>query len=385
MKHSPFVLKAAGLFAFVIAGAALPATVTAQAADATPAAKAKDEVLKVGSLAPRIKVDKWVKGEKIEKLDSDHAYVVEFWATWCPPCKKSIPHLGEMAQKFKDKNVKFIGVSVWEENQPAGAGEKLVDRVDEFANKGPLSSQMTYNVAYDGDEGEMANTWMRASHSGGIPTAFVVDKTQHIVWIGHPLDKEFEGVVEKVVAGTYDTKAAAEKAAKAAEAEAKVKKIIPDLRAALQAEDGEQAMKAADELLAADSEQYAGAGIAVFNMMLNSGKDPAPAYGYAAKLAEGPLKDNAEALNALAWTIVDPEHPVTSPNVEVAVKIADRAVEITKGQEAAILDTQARAYFAKGDTAKAIAIQEKVVAMADADLKPAATKSLEEFKAKAAK
>ncbi|MFA6043848.1 MAG: redoxin domain-containing protein [Phycisphaerales bacterium] len=385
MKRSPLVLKAAGLVAFVMAGAALPANVMAQATDAAPAAKAKDEVLKVGSMAPRIKVDKWVKGDKIEKFDNDHAYVVEFWATWCPPCKKSIPHLGEMAEKYKDKNVKFIGVSVWEENQPAKEGETYLQRVDEFANKGPLSSKMTYNVAYDGDQGEMANTWMRASHSNGIPTAFVVDKTQHIVWIGHPLDKEFEGVVEKVVGGTYDTKAAADKATKAAEAEAKAKKIIPDLRAALQAEDGDKAMKSADELMALDNEQYAGAGVAVFNMMLNSGKDPAPAYAYGSKLAEGPLKDNAEALNALAWTIVDPEHPVTNPKVDVAVKIADRAVEVTKGQDAAILDTQARAYFVKGDTAKAITIQEKVVAMADADLKEQATKTLEEYKAKAGK
>lgn len=385
MKPFPLVLNTAGLLAFVLVGA-VPAMVMAQDTMSKPAMMEKaPEVLKVGSMAPRIKVDKWVKGEAIEKFDSNNVYVVEFWATWCPPCKKSIPHLGEMAMKLKDKNVKFIGVSVWENSRPASGGEKYVDRVTEFANKGPLSSKMTYNVAYDGDKGEMAKTWMQASNSNGIPTAFVVDKTQHIVWIGNPLDPTFEGVVDEVAAGKFDVKAAEAKAAKAAEIEAKANKIIPDLRAALQAEDGDKAMKAADELIALDAESYSRAGAAVFQMMLNSGKDPAPAYAYATKLAEGALKNDGEALNQMAWLIVDPEHAITNPNVDVAVKLADRAVEATQGTDPAVLDTQARAYFVKGDTAKAIAIEEKVVELAKGDMKADATKTLAEYKAKGAK
>lgn len=385
MKRSSLILKATGLLAFVLAGT-FPATVLAQDSAEKGAPKAKsEEVLKVGSLAPRLKVEKWVKGEAIEKFDSNNVYVVEFWATWCPPCKKSIPHLSEMAQKFKDKNVKFIGVSVWEQNQPAKKGETYLARVDEFANKGPLSSKMTYNVAYDGDEGEMAKTWMRASKSNGIPTAFVVDKTQHIVWIGHPLDEAFEGVVEQVASGEYDTKAAADKATRAAELEAKSKKLIGDLQSAMQGGDNAGAMKAAEELIALDGEKFGGAGAAVFGAVLQSGKDTAEAYAFADKLAAGSLKDNAEGLNALAWTIVDPQNPVTNPNVDVAIKFADRAVEVSKGKEASILDTQSRAYFVKGDVAKAISIQEKAVELAPAELKADLTKSLEEYKAKAAK
>ena len=35
--------------------------------------------------------------------------VVEFWATWCGPCRTSIPHLIELQKKFKD--VMFVGIS----------------------------------------------------------------------------------------------------------------------------------------------------------------------------------------------------------------------------------------------------------------------------------
>jgi len=41
-------------------------------------------------------------------------YVVEFRATWCVPCQKSIPHLTELAHRFKDKGVRFVGVNVRE-------------------------------------------------------------------------------------------------------------------------------------------------------------------------------------------------------------------------------------------------------------------------------
>src|SRR4051794_18336148 len=37
--------------------------------------------------------------------------VVEFWATWCAPCIASIPHLNELAERFKDKEVVFISLT----------------------------------------------------------------------------------------------------------------------------------------------------------------------------------------------------------------------------------------------------------------------------------
>lgn len=376
-------LKAAGLLALLAASAALPSLALAQPTDAKAAEPAK-EVLKVGSKAPAIKVDKWVKGEAVEKFDSDHVYVVEFWATWCPPCKKSIPHLGELAQKYKDKNVKIVGVSVWEDNVPAKGGQTYAQRVDEFANKGPLSSKMTYNVAYDGDKGEMAKTWMRAAEQDGIPAAFVVDKTQHIAWIGNPLDtKGLENAIESCVNGTFDIKAAEQKAKKSAEAREKAEEIGPQWQTAMQSEDIDSAMKYADQLLELDADQFGRVGLITFQLALT--KDSTKAYGYASKLADGALKDDAENLNGIAWMIVDPEHQVATPDADVALKVATRAVEASKGQEPAILDTQARAYFVKGDVAKAIEVQQKVVELSTDEAKTDAQKVLEEYKAKSAK
>jgi len=115
--------------------------------------------LTVGDSAPNMSVSKWVKGTPITSFEKGKIYVVEFWATWCGPCKVSIPHLTELANKYKDQ-VSFTGVSVWEDNQ---------SDVEPFVTN--MSDKMAYNVAMDvvpandtrGSHGEMALSWMKAA------------------------------------------------------------------------------------------------------------------------------------------------------------------------------------------------------------------------------
>jgi thiol-disulfide isomerase/thioredoxin len=53
----------------------------------------------VGQTIPEIKAD-YVKGKP---ETAGKPMIVEFWATWCGPCKTSIPHLNEIYKKHKDK------------------------------------------------------------------------------------------------------------------------------------------------------------------------------------------------------------------------------------------------------------------------------------------
>jgi len=137
--------------------------------------------LTVGSAAPEVKVAKWIKGAAVEKFDPAKLYVVEFWATWCPPCRRSIPHLTEMAKKYQGK-VQVIGVSVYErEKDDAARLTKVSDFVKDMGDK------MAYTVALDNDQAFMAKQWMEAAGRDGIPSAFVV-KDGKIAWVGHPMD-----------------------------------------------------------------------------------------------------------------------------------------------------------------------------------------------------
>jgi len=162
------------------------------------AAPAQAATLKVGDPAPKLQVGKWVQGEAVKDFSRDKAYIVEFWATWCGPCRVSIPHLNQLHNKFKDKGLVVIGQDAWEKDTSA---------VAPFVKK--MGTQMTYRVALDNDN-KMAETWMEAAGQNGIPTAFVVDKRGIVVWIGHPMKLD-EGILEQVLAGKFDAKRASVK------------------------------------------------------------------------------------------------------------------------------------------------------------------------------
>jgi len=148
--------------------------------------------LKVGSNAPKLQVSRWVKGFGPAGFEQGSVYVVEFWATWCPPCRESIPHLTKMAHTYKDK-VTFIGVSVWEQ----GSGMAVEDNVDTFVSA--MGDRMDYLVARDDRLGFMAKNWLSAAGVKGIPSAFVVDGNGKIAWIGHPMNS-LEKAIDRVLA-----------------------------------------------------------------------------------------------------------------------------------------------------------------------------------------
>ena len=172
--------------------AALSLLITAAAFSSSMAfADSKD--LTIGSDAPAMQVKSWYKGKPVSAFDKSKTYVVEFWATWCGPCKQSIPHLTEMAKKNKD--ITFVGVSIWEEDK--------ADNIKNFVKE--MGDKMDYNVGYSGNKEGMAQSWMQAAGQNGIPTAFVV-KGGKIQWIGHPM--ELEAPLDEIKSGKYDVAAA---------------------------------------------------------------------------------------------------------------------------------------------------------------------------------
>lgn len=325
--------------------------------------------LKIGDPAPPLQTSKWVQGTPVATFDSNHVYIVEFWATWYGPCRAVIPHLNEIWQKYKDKNVIVIGQDISEPDESA-----VPKYVQEMADK------MTYPVALDDktldQRGSMASDWMRAAGQTGIPTAFIVNRAGKIAWIGHPLALE-DSVLDQILDDKFDIAAYAKEFQKQQEAQEALDALTTKLHQALQDKDwdvAEATVAKIEDILPEKSRYQASA----FRLQILIGRND---YAGAAKLA-GILSDqsptNAVLQNELAWDLatasgMDPQ------GLALAERLAERANTAANGKIPGILDTLARTQFMNGETNEAAATEQKAVDTAPDRAKPYLKKYLSDY------
>lgn len=108
-----------------------------------------------------------LNGKKVSLSDyKGKVVMVDFWATWCGPCKKSFPALKKVVQKYQDNpEVEFLFVNTWERVQDKKKNAK------DFIEK----NNYPFHVLLDSDNKVVAEFGVR-----GIPTKFMIDKTGFI-------------------------------------------------------------------------------------------------------------------------------------------------------------------------------------------------------------
>ncbi len=142
-------------------------------------AQSKAPNLTLGDPAPQLDIT-MIKGEPIDIHEGQgkNVFLVEFWATWCPSCRASIPHLTELQEKYGDNGLVVVGISIEES-----------DVVTAFVKE--VGAKMDYTVAVDRRQ-RTAYNYMAPFSENSIPHAFVVDKSGILVWHGHPADPAME-------------------------------------------------------------------------------------------------------------------------------------------------------------------------------------------------
>lgn len=286
----------------------------------------------LGTKAAPLEIAKWVKGDPIDlkKPDGKHVYVVEFWATWCPPCRASIPHLTQLQKKYKDKNVVVIGVS-----------DESTSVVESYVKK--MGDTMDYTVAVDKDE-KTSRGYMSAFGVRGIPHAFIVDQKGNVVWHDHPMSN-LEAVIDRVLAGNFDSKK-------------------------YQAERAEIEKRQQAAMISIDA----------YAQGLIDGKplsEIRPKADEFMKLAEAEV----ELLNNVAWALLT-SNQFPNRDLDLIETMAKKAVDASKGEDANALDTYAYSLFKNGKVAEAIKVQEKALSLEiDEETKETLTEHMAEFKA----
>ncbi len=327
--------------------------------------------LSIGDQAPDLGKDvTWVKGESVTEFEEGKIYVLDFWATWCGPCIRAIPHMDELAEKHESDGVTVIGVAIWPRPSMTPTVDYVADRGDE----------MSYTIASDID-GATAQKFMNATGSNGIPTVMIVDRDGVLAWLGHPMDGMDEALAQ-IIAGTYDIEGAAKANKRKAMLAEKAAPLMAKANEAYQAGDWKTVVTSLQELAEIDPEQYGAYAVQAFDMMITKLNDEHGAYDYAKKMVKGAWSDQPMALNALAWTIVDSD-AIKHRDLDLAYKAAKKANSLTGDKDPMILDTLAAVYYQQGEIKKAIKTQQRAIANADAAAAKELKASLDKYMAAA--
>lgn len=186
-----------------------PAILEASEEDTPTPGAVKPAPLRIGDPAPALGLGPFFKGEPVQRLEKGKMYLLEFWATWCTPCKMLVPHLSQVARTYRDR-VTVIAVDVAEQGHEGEPYSANLGKMQRFM-KGAAAG-MDYAVTMDDDQRTMEKTWLEAS-SGGFPSAILVDREGRIAWMGYP-GETLPEVLDLALEGKLDGAAIARLAAR---------------------------------------------------------------------------------------------------------------------------------------------------------------------------
>ena len=117
-----------------------------------------------------------------QDIKGENLTLIDFWATCCKPCIKSIPKLVEMSEELSSEGVKFIGVSV--------DGPRNLNKVKPFAK----SLGINYPILLDTDNSVMARLGVRA-----VPTLLVVNGMDEVVYFHEGYGQGEEQIIRQEI------------------------------------------------------------------------------------------------------------------------------------------------------------------------------------------
>ncbi len=134
------------------------------------------------SSVPDLRVEAFTGQGKFDNLKDlkGRVVVLDFWATWCGPCRESMPHVAAIYEELKSKGLEVWGVT--SEERPV---------IAKFFG----SQRLPYPIYLDGDL-----ALNKAFNVQALPTMVVIDRHGNIAFQGHPEDPKAREAIDKTLA-----------------------------------------------------------------------------------------------------------------------------------------------------------------------------------------
>ena len=312
--------------------------------------------LKVGDKAPPLNAI-WLKGSPTGSFGDGKVHVVEFWATWCGPCRVGMPHLSKLAQKYRGQ-VDVTAISIWEYTHIKDKKLDYMKRVRPFVDNS--HDMMDYIVGSDVPEDVIANTWPAAAGIGGIPTAFIIDQEGKIAWIGGPimgLDELVELALEKKL-NKETVKRVTEEAHARLTEQTRLQGVC---ESALKAGNYQQALDSADRalIIAPIADDYM---IPLKYQALDK-MDREKGRAYAREIMETHKNAPILLISQLARKILSDDNP--NPDYQLALEFMQTGMRDVDPGEGYQIELLAKAYFKTGNIKMAIKTQKELLRSMD--------------------
>lgn len=301
--------------------------------------------LDVGDKAPPLSIAEWIQGGPVEfpKDLGKKIYLVEFWATWCPPCKASVPLLTELHNKHKDQFA-VVSITSADERNTAGAVKRFVkDR----------GTGMSYIVGMDKGQTTTA-AYLAATGIPGIPYAYLVGKDGNLMWHGSPLDEGLPKIIEDAIGGKFDPSVAK----KAAQMSAEVNKRFMELEGPAKASQWSKVWDGLIGILKLDPMNMDA--ILVMTQIYNNEAGYEEKYRNWAKEHIQAHRSDVRVLQLVA-DMLSSNDDLTRRLPEQVLDAACGAYEASDKKDATVIATYAHALYQVGALDKAIGMQQEAV------------------------
>jgi hypothetical protein len=200
--------------------------------------------------------------------------------------------------------------------------------------------------------------WLDATGHRDRHVTFVVDGRGDLAWVGYESDA-FDDAVDQIVAGKFDSRRFGKELRTRYDADRLAEPLIWKLANSAGQRNWNRVVELSDELMGLH-ETYRGHAVTKYHALIMAG-ETSKASVWTRTMIKKHIWDDPDALGRLAWLLADKDSELGDKqrDLDLALKVAERADELTQHERAWVIQSLAQTHYARGDALRASELQEQ--------------------------